>query len=60
MKQQTPGRIVPTEEEARSEIERTLTESKIASDMTRFLDAERDRAEIDGSRVRCRSVRQQT
>ncbi len=46
MKQQTPGRIVPTQEEARSEIERTLTESKIASDMTRFLDAERDRAEI--------------
>lgn len=46
MKQQAPGRIVPTQEEARSEIERTLTENKIESDMTRFLDAERDRAEI--------------
>jgi len=38
--------IVPTLEEARGEIERTLTETKIESDMDAFLDNARERAEI--------------
>src|SRR5688572_5724666 len=41
-----PGRIVPTPEEARSEIETTLTEAKIESDTDAFLDTARERAEI--------------
>jgi len=41
-----PGQIVPTLEEARSEIEKTLTEAKIESDMDAFLDNARERAEI--------------
>lgn len=41
-----PGRIVPALEEARGEIEQTLTESKIQSDMDAFLDTARERAEI--------------
>ncbi len=41
-----PGRIVPTLEEARIEIERTLTEAKIESDTDAFLDSARERAEI--------------
>jgi len=41
-----PGRIVPTQEQARAEIEQTLTESKIESDIDAFLDTARDRAEI--------------
>ena len=41
-----PGRIVPTQEQARAEIEQTLTESKIESDIDAFLDTARERAEI--------------
>jgi hypothetical protein len=41
-----PGRIVPKLEDARSEIEKTLTESKVESDIDTFLDTARDRAEI--------------
>lgn len=41
-----PGRIVPTQEQARNEIEQTLTESKIESDIDAFLDTARERAEI--------------
>ncbi len=41
-----PGRILPTRDEARGEIERTLTEAKIESDTDAFLDGARDRAEI--------------
>ena len=41
-----PGRIVPKLEEARGEIEKTLTESKVESDIDGFLDTARDRAEI--------------
>ena len=40
------SRIVPTLEEARSEIEITLTEAKIESDTDAFLDNARERAEI--------------
>ena len=45
-RQQAPGRIVPTLEEARDEIIVTLTESKIASDTDAFLEDARTRAEI--------------
>jgi hypothetical protein len=41
-----PGRILPTLEESRGEIERILTESKIESDTDAFLDSARDRAEV--------------
>lgn len=41
-----PGRIVPTLEEAQTEIERILTEAKIESDTDAFLDSARERAEI--------------
>jgi len=40
------GRVVPTLEEARTEIEATLKESKIESDSDAFLDTARERAEI--------------
>ena len=42
----TPRRIIPKLEEARSEIERTLTEAKIESDIAAFLEDARTRAEI--------------
>jgi hypothetical protein len=45
-KTRAPGRIVPTLEEARAEIERTLTEAKIESDTDAFLDTLRERAEV--------------
>jgi hypothetical protein len=41
-----PGRIVPTLEESRAEIETLLTEAKIESDTDAFLDTARERAEI--------------
>lgn len=41
-----PGRIVPTLEQSRAEIERTLMEAKIESDTDAFLDTARERAEI--------------
>lgn len=46
LRSRAPGQIVPTLEEARSEIERTLTEAKIESDTDAFLDTARERAEI--------------
>lgn len=46
LRQRSPGRIVPTVEETRGEIERTLTEAKIESDIGNFLEGARDRAEI--------------
>ena len=45
-KARAPGKIVPTLEEARAEIEKTLTEAKIESDTDSFLDNARERAEI--------------
>lgn len=41
-----PGRIVPSIEQARAEIEKALTEGKIESEMDAFLDTARERAEI--------------
>jgi len=41
-----PGRIVPSQEQSRAEIEKTLMEAKIGSDMDAFLDTARERAEI--------------
>jgi hypothetical protein len=41
-----PGRILPTLEQSRSEIETLLTEAKIESDTDAFLDTARERAEI--------------
>ena len=46
VKARFPGRIVPSLDEARAEIERTLTEAKIESDTDAFLDTIRERAEI--------------
>ncbi len=46
LRSRSPGQIVPTLEEARAEIERTLTEAKIESDTDAFLDTARERAEI--------------
>jgi hypothetical protein len=45
-KSRSPRDIVPTLEEARPEIEKTLTETKVESDIDSFLDNARDRAEI--------------
>lgn len=41
-----PGRIVPTLEQVRAEIEQSLKEAKIESDTDAFLDNARERAEI--------------
>lgn len=41
-----PGRIVPSLEQTRAEIEKNLMESKIESDTDAFLDTARERAEI--------------
>jgi len=46
LRSKSPGQIVPTLEEAHSEIERRLTEAKIESDTDAFLDSARERAEI--------------
>ena len=46
LRARAPGQIVPTLEEARGEIEKTLTEAKIESDTDAFLDTARERAEI--------------
>jgi hypothetical protein len=46
LRARNPGQIVPTLEQARVEIERTLTEAKIESDTDAFLDNARERAEI--------------
>lgn len=42
----SPGRIVPSLEQSRDEIERSLVEAKIESDTDAFLDNARERAEI--------------
>ena len=41
-----PGRIVPSLDQSRDEIEKTLVEAKIESDTDAFLDTARERAEI--------------
>ena len=46
LRARNPSQIVPTLEEARDEIERTLQESKIETDTDAFLDTARERAEI--------------
>jgi hypothetical protein len=46
LRTRSPGQIIPTLEEVRSEIERTLTEAKIESDTDAFLDSAREQAEI--------------
>jgi hypothetical protein len=46
LRSRAPGQIVPTLEQARGEIETTLTEAKIESDTDAFLDTARERAEI--------------
>jgi len=46
-KRRYPGQIVPALEKVRGEIERTLTEGKVESDIDSFLDAARQRAEIE-------------
>lgn len=46
LKARSPGRIVPPLEQVRAEIETTLMEAKIESDMDAFLDTARERAEI--------------
>jgi hypothetical protein len=45
-RRQQPGRIVPTLEQVRAEIERTLMESKIQSSTDQFLESARERAQI--------------
>jgi hypothetical protein len=45
-REQHPNRILPTLEEARAEINATLTEDKIESGLNAFLDGARERAEI--------------
>lgn len=42
----SPGRIVPTIDEAQGEIEKTLTEDKIQSAISKFLDDAHERAEV--------------
>jgi len=46
LQSRAPGRIVPSIEQARTEIEKALTEGKIESEMDAFLDTARERAEI--------------
>jgi hypothetical protein len=46
LRARAPGQIVPSLEEVRAEIEKTLTEAKIESDTDAFLDNARERAEI--------------
>lgn len=41
-----PGRLVPKFEEVRAEIEKTLTEDKVESDLATFLEEARERAEV--------------
>jgi hypothetical protein len=45
-REQNPGRIVPTLEQSRDEINKELTENKITSDLDKFLESARERAEI--------------
>jgi SurA N-terminal domain len=45
-KRQSPGQIVPTLDQARSQIESALMESKVESQIDQFLESARERAEI--------------
>ena len=45
-KSRSPGRIVPSLEQSRDEVEKTLMEAKIESDTDAFLDTARERAEV--------------
>ena len=45
-RQRSPGSIVPKIEDVRAEIEKTLQEGKVASDLQKYIDESRDRAEI--------------
>ncbi len=45
-RQQAPGRIVPTLEEAHTSLKKSLTESKIAADTDDFIESARERAVI--------------
>ena len=46
LRERSPGRIVQPLEQVRAEIEKTLMEAKIESEMDAFLDTARERAEI--------------
>jgi len=46
LRARSPGRIVPPLEQVRAEIETTLMEAKIESEMDAFLDTARERAEV--------------
>jgi hypothetical protein len=46
LRARSPGKIVPTLDEAKNDIEKLLQEAKIESDTDKFLDNARDRAEI--------------
>ena len=46
LKARSPGRVLPSLEEAKADIVRILTEAKIESDTDAFLDTARERAEI--------------
>lgn len=46
LRRQSPGRIVPKLEEVREEIGKKLTEDKVASDVSQFLDEARSSAEV--------------
>jgi hypothetical protein len=46
LKTRAPGQIVPTLDQAKTEIEKLLTEAKIESDTDAFLDNARERAEV--------------
>ena len=46
LRRQKPGQIVPTLDEARTVIEKELTESKVESQIDEFLEGARNRAEI--------------
>ena len=46
LRRQSPGLIVPKLDDVRAQIEQTLSESKVESDIASFLDGARERAEI--------------
>jgi hypothetical protein len=46
LRSRSPGQIIPTLEEAQSDIKAALTEAKIESDTDAFLDSARERAEV--------------
>lgn len=46
LRRQSPGRIVPALKEVYKEIERTVIEDKVASDLAKFFDEARDSADV--------------